>query len=102
MDSSGELTETDETNNEQLFSQGMFVAADGTRKRVTWDAKTPWVALEYEGESPLTHVIVDPDRKVTLDQDLLNNAKSVSPQTSWRVLERLTYWAEVWLTGLGS
>ena len=79
-----------------------FVAEDGTRKRVPWDAQTPWVALDYEGDSPLVSVLVDPDRKVTLDQNLLNNAKSVSRRASSRVAERLTYWTELWLTGLGS
>ena len=30
VDSGGELAETDESNNEQLFSGGVFLAADGT------------------------------------------------------------------------
>ncbi len=79
-----------------------FVAEDGTKERVTWDAQKPWVTLDYEGESPLVSVVVDPDRNVTLDQNLLNNAKSVSRRTASRVMERLTYWTELWLTGLGS
>lgn len=78
-----------------------FIAEDGTKTRKTWSGDSAWVSLPYQGESPLSAVVVDPDRRITLDQDLINNARSVSPRLNFGVFSRLVYWSELWLGGLG-
>jgi hypothetical protein len=69
-----------------------FVAEDGTRSRKTWDGEAEWTLMGYDGKSPLRSAIVDPDRKVLLDQNAVNNFVSVralekksAPRTNTRL-----------------
>ncbi len=78
-----------------------LIAEDGTRTRHTWNGEDDSVTLDYSGESPLVSAIVDPDLSIPLDQNLLDNAKSLEPVGPWRVLERASTWAELLLLGLG-
>ncbi len=76
-----------------------LVAEDGTRTRRTWDGKTRWTSLHHEGPSRLAGAIVDPDWMITLDQNLLNNARG--PRSSPRTAERLAYAAGLLLSVVG-
>jgi len=60
--------------------------ADGTIQRVRWDGDEVATVVRYRGDSELVAVIVDPERRVLLDQDLSNNAKRIAPR---RVAGRL-------------
>ena len=75
-----------------------LVAADGTRVRRYWDGRQRWTALTYEGRSPLVAAIVDPELKIELDQNLMNNATSADGGGAPRVLERTIYWAQLALS----
>jgi hypothetical protein len=66
----------------------LLIAADGTRRRVRWDARTLAERIPYEGDAPLAAVVIDPDHRVLLDDDLSNNAVSVAGRSvAWRALE---------------
>jgi DNA-binding beta-propeller fold protein YncE len=54
-----------------------FVPETGPRTRKTWDGEAEWTLMDYDGTSPLRAAIVDPDRKVLLDQNAVNNFVSV-------------------------
>ncbi len=75
-----------------------LIAEDGTRARVPWDVATDSIRVPYAGTSPLRAAIVDPDRKVVLDQDPTNNfatAPGRSTTGAPRTLERATYWTQL-------
>jgi hypothetical protein len=74
---------------------------DGTSSIAHWDGAEDWIRIPYEGKSELARVIVDPDVKVTLDENLFNNGLRISPMVSpRRSLERATYFAEIGFHGL--
>ncbi len=73
-----------------------LIGQDGQITRVRWDASTPSIDIPYPGPTPLQHIVVDPERRILLDDNLLNNAASRSPQAlSPAVLERFTFAAEL-------
>jgi hypothetical protein len=73
---------------------------DGKRERRHWDGHGTWTAFDYTGKSRLIGAIVDPDRRIVLDDNLLNNTTiKTSPRTP-RLFERATYWTELLLAFL--
>lgn len=81
-----------------------LVFEDGSRKRVPWDGVGDAMRVPYSGASKLVVVVVDPDRKVLLDQDPTNNhaaAGGAPSRGAPLVLERLVYWTELVLQVLG-
>ncbi|MCC6217455.1 MAG: M1 family metallopeptidase [Polyangiaceae bacterium] len=64
--------------------------ADGGRERRAWDGATTSTVLEWTGSSPLVSAHVDPDHRVLLDQDLVNNLRRAGPASTPRVRERAT------------
>ena len=49
--------------------------ADGSVQRVRWDARETAARLPYAGPARLVAAVIDPDRRVLLDEDLTNNAR---------------------------
>ncbi len=78
-----------------------FHEEDGTIQRVRWEAREPAERLTYTGKSRLVAVVIDPEHRILLDENLANNAKRSrrSPLGS-AVLERALYAAEAGLWGL--
>jgi hypothetical protein len=72
-----------------------LIASDGSRQRRHWDGRGTWTALHYRGKSRLVAARVDPERRILLDDDLFNNARSTGTEHTPRVLERATYWTEL-------
>jgi hypothetical protein len=54
---------------------------DGTTARKQWDGKARYVGLEFTTESPVTTAIVDPDHRIPLDMNVLNNSRTVEPSS---------------------
>lgn len=54
---------------------------DGSRVRKHWSGEGTTRTLEHRGPSRLVSVNVDPEHKVTLDDNLLNNAYSRTPES---------------------
>jgi hypothetical protein len=72
-----------------------LVGADGSRSRERWDGREPFHVVEWRGRVPLSSVVVDPERRVLIDDDLLNNAVASAPAVPRRTLERATYASQV-------
>ncbi|AKT39740.1 M1 family metallopeptidase [Chondromyces crocatus] len=80
----------------------VFHAADGSTQRVRWEATERAARIVYQGSSPLVAAVVDPERRVLLDEDLTNNARSLRPRwVAPRVLERATFAAGAALWTIG-
>ncbi|MBW2457189.1 MAG: M1 family metallopeptidase [Deltaproteobacteria bacterium] len=47
---------------------------------VSWDGAAERHEIPFAGPSPLTAVVIDPDHRVLLDQDLTNNVRSAEPR----------------------
>jgi hypothetical protein len=75
-----------------------LVFEDGSKNRVPWDGVGDATRIPYAGSSKLVAVVVDPERKVLLDQDPTNNhaaAGGAAAAGAPRVLERLAYWTQL-------
>jgi hypothetical protein len=72
---------------------------DGRRELRSWSGEGTRYVVSYEGTSPLVGVTVDPETRVLLDENLLNNAASRQDAGAPRSLERLLYAAELLLGG---
>ncbi|MEB2313443.1 MAG: M1 family metallopeptidase [Sorangiineae bacterium] len=78
-----------------------LVADDGSVVRRRWSGREEWTHLDYEGPRPLAAAIVDPERRVLLDDDWFDNATRARPAAPLRVLERALYGVELALGALG-
>jgi len=75
-----------------------LIGEDGRVERVRWMARESFAALPYGGPSPLAAVVIDPDHRILLDDDLSNNAARRSgSMIALRVLERAVFAAEIGL-----
>ncbi|MFC1641747.1 M1 family metallopeptidase [Myxococcota bacterium] len=72
-----------------------LVDAQGRKTRQHWDGQSHWTWATHTGTEPLAMVVVDPDRKITLDEDFANNAIRENRDRPWRVLERAAYWGQL-------
>ncbi|HWA76358.1 MAG TPA: M1 family metallopeptidase [Polyangiaceae bacterium] len=73
----------------------LLIGEDGTRTLERWDGRGFLKTFEYTGARRLSHVVVDPDHKILIDDDLLNNQAATRTATLARVHERLGYFAAV-------
>jgi hypothetical protein len=71
---------------------------DGSTQRVRWEDGEA-LRVPYAGKVALRGAVVDPDHTVLLDDDPTNNHAAASgPASASRVMERVAYWAELWLS----
>ena len=73
----------------------------GNRRRAHWDGHGPFHVLEWESAEAPAYVVVDPEHRVMLDDDLLDNAASTASSGTPRVLERATYFGALALSLVG-
>jgi hypothetical protein len=73
----------------------------GAVTRQKWDGVEPFHVVEHRGPAPITRIVVDPDQRVMVDEDLLNNASSADRRYPLRTLERASYLATLALSVLG-
>jgi hypothetical protein len=73
----------------------------GTVTRQKWDGSGSFRVVEHRGPSPIARVVVDPEQRVLLDDNLLNNAIATAPSYPYRTLERASYAATLALSVLG-
>ena len=67
-------------NGELYFPQDILIVfEDGEEIRETWDGKSRWARFEYTRPSKLKRVQIDPEKKVLLDINLMNNTKIIKP-----------------------
>lgn len=72
----------------------LLIAADGSTTLHHWQGAEPWLRIPYHGQSPLVGAVVDPDLRLPIDANLLNNAKSLRSPRTPRSFERLLYAAQ--------
>jgi len=85
----------------QLPVEIELVTADGTRTRRSWDGQGEWTRVQHRGPSPVVSVLVDPDRRIALDDNWLNNAVCAQRRAPSRTWERTTYVGQLLLGWLG-
>jgi hypothetical protein len=79
-----------------------FSLANGEIIDRIWSGAEPTTVLEIEHGSPLSRATVDPEQKVLLDENRLNDTRRMSgSKKSGRTSERSLYWAELLLHLLG-
>ena len=67
------------------------------RTRVRWDGHGTHHVVDWRGDAPLAFATVDPEHRVLIDDDLMNNAVAVEREPALRTLERALYLAELLL-----
>lgn len=75
--------------------------ADGRRQRRSWDGRGDFTTVEWAASSPLVRATVDPDRKIALDSNPLDNAGARRSAEAPRAAERALYVAELLLGLVG-
>jgi hypothetical protein len=77
-----------------------LVDEDGNRKRERWDGQGTHRVIDWQGSAPLAYARLDPDERVLLDDNLMNNgvAREATPPT--RTFERAFYLSELALAWL--
>ncbi len=78
-----------------------LVDEDGKRTRQRWDGQGTHRVIDWRGQAPLAYALVDPDQRVLLDDDLMNNAVAREATPSTRTFERALYVAELALAWFG-
>lgn len=78
-----------------------LITKDGRHLMRHWDGEGDSTSIDYEGTSPLVAAVVDPERRIAIDENQLNNAVSTQARPPWRSLERATYAAELVLGAIG-
>lgn len=79
---------------------------DNQTVRERWDGRDRWVRFTYEKPARVSSVEIDPDHKVWLDRDLLNNSRTREPRraatrklaTYWLFLTQFLAQGLAWLT----
>ncbi|MCS6901306.1 MAG: M1 family metallopeptidase [Myxococcales bacterium] len=67
--------------------------ADGSQRIEHWNGEADWIRFDIEGPPELLSVKVDPERKILLDEDWSNNARSLQPAAlGFGTLERAAFW----------
>jgi hypothetical protein len=76
---------------------------DGSSERVPWDGENRWTRIERVGPKKLRSAVVDPDNKITLEVNRVNNGRRLEPDgrlaASWT--SRWIFWLQNVLAGGG-
>jgi len=57
----------------------LIVFENGDQKKENWDGQDRWKRFVYRSDSPIRHAIVDPELKLVMDVDYLNNSRVSRP-----------------------
>jgi hypothetical protein len=69
---------------------------DGEEKWEKWDGKDRYIVFEYKSESKIISAEVDPEKKIWLDVNFLNNGKSVKTNkaANYKYSTRWLFWMQ--------
>lgn len=81
----------------ELPVEVLLIGRDGRRELSRWDGHGSFHIFEYRGE--LDAVVIDPEHKLLIDENLFNNAARTSNAAIPRIHERLGYFATLALSG---
>lgn len=84
---------------EWVFPQELLVTfADGRKIRETWDGKDRWKRFVYELPVKVVSAEIDPERKLVLDANHLNNSRTLDPDR--KPVRKASLGLLRWLQGL--
>ncbi len=70
----------------------LLVTEDGEKRTVRWDGASETFWLRDPGPSKIAAVVIDPEHRVLLDEDLTNNAlRSGGSRFAWRTFSNLAF-----------
>jgi hypothetical protein len=72
-----------------------LVDEDGNRTRQRWDGQGTHRVVDWRGDAPLAYATVDPEHRVLLDDDLMNNGAARATTPAARTFERALYFSEL-------
>lgn len=74
----------------------LVVYDDGGETRETWDGQGRWYRIDVTSTRRIDHAVVDPDDKLPLDANRLNNSRLRDPATRgiWRLAGRWGLWLQ--------
>jgi hypothetical protein len=78
----------------------LLITRGGARRLEHWDGKEFTRSFVHEGDEPLAQVVVDPEHRLLIEDDLFDNAVAARPAPGFRVHERLAYFGALALGGL--
>ena len=69
---------------------------NGEEKWENWDGKDRYIVYEYESENKVISAEVDPNRKIWLDVNFLNNGKTVKANKAaiFKYSTRYLFWMQ--------
>ena len=76
-----------------------LIAGDGSRRLEHWDGRGSSRSFSYEGAMPLAQVVIDPEHRILIDDDLFDNSAATAGAWLVRSRERLAYFAALALGG---
>ncbi|HQF25538.1 MAG TPA: M1 family metallopeptidase [Polyangiaceae bacterium] len=72
----------------------LWIHTDGSRVMTRWEGKEVQTTLHKEGLIPVRHIVLDPEHKILLDDDLSNNAIFLGQRPrAWRTRSYISYLA---------
>ncbi len=80
----------------KLPVEALLVFEDGSQVRETWDGQSRWWKIKRESSSRLRYAAVDPDRKILLDVDPVNNTR-LAEHLEDEPSPALAKWGSKWL-----
>jgi hypothetical protein len=77
--------------------------ADGREVRERWDGQATSIEFSYQSRSPIRWARVDPEQKILLDVNLINNSRTVNPLTApvWKYAVKILFWLQNLISTVG-
>jgi hypothetical protein len=82
---------------EVSFPVDLLVAfSDGAVRRQVWDGQAMSQTLTFDTPAPLTYVALDPDKKLVMELDTVDNSLTVQPAVAplVRFASRWLFWMQ--------
>ncbi|MGC4088826.1 MAG: M1 family metallopeptidase [Polyangiaceae bacterium] len=76
----------------------LLIGSDGRRQLEHWDGSGSYRVFELRG-TELARVVIDPEHKILIDDNLFNNQAANAGERLARSHERTAYWAALWFGG---
>ncbi len=77
---------------ELIFPQEIrIVFEDGQVVEETWDGQDRWKKFIYERPVRIDHVQIDPERKILLDTNFINNSRTLKPKKGFSIKSALNW-----------
>ena len=88
----------------QIPQEVLIQFSDGTEKLEKWDGKARVQTFSYKGNERIVAAYIDPEEKIYMDRNFLNNSHRVEPEakTIWKYVSQLMMRVQNVLQGIGA